>query len=57
MIDAMARSPAWEREAARRRWRLLYLPRREFEAFLRTETRSIGEALARLGLVQAREVE
>jgi tripartite-type tricarboxylate transporter receptor subunit TctC len=53
----MARSPAWEQEAARRRWRLFYLPRREFEAFLRTETRSIEGIIARLGLSQPREVD
>jgi hypothetical protein len=29
----------------------------QIEAFLRTETRSIGDTLARLGLAQAREVE
>jgi putative tricarboxylic transport membrane protein len=57
MVDAMARSRAWEREAARRHWRLLYLPRREFDAFLRTETRSIESVLARLGLAQPREVD
>ena len=57
MVEAMARSPAWEREAARRRWRLLYLPRQEFEAFLRTETRSIKDTLARLGLAQPREAD
>jgi putative tricarboxylic transport membrane protein len=55
MVEAMARSPAWEREAARRRWRLLYLPRREFEAFLWTETRSVENTLARLGFMQPRE--
>ena len=33
------------------------LPRREFEAFLRTEMRSIEDILARLGLAQPREVD
>ncbi|MBD0272873.1 MAG: tripartite tricarboxylate transporter substrate binding protein [Acetobacteraceae bacterium] len=55
LVEAMARSPAWEREAARRRWRLLYLPRREFELFLRTEMRSVEATLARLGLGQPRQ--
>jgi hypothetical protein len=51
----MARSLAWEQEAAQRRWRLLYLPRREFEPFLRTEMRSIEATLARLGFGQPRQ--
>ena len=54
LVEAMARSPAWEREAAQRRWRLLYLPRREFEPFLRTEMRSVEATLARLGLGQSK---
>ena len=57
LIEAMVRSPAWEREAARRRWRLLYLPRREFEPFLRTEMRSVEATLARLGLGQPRQTD
>ena len=57
LVGAMARSPAWEREAAQRRWRLLYLPRREFEPFLRTEMRSVEATLARLGLGQPRQTD
>jgi putative tricarboxylic transport membrane protein len=55
LIAAMVRSPAWEREAQQRRWRVLYLPRREFEAFLRTEMRSVEATIARLGLGQPRQ--
>jgi len=57
LIQEMVRSPAWEREAARRRWRPLYLPRREFEPFLRTEIRSVEAVLARLGLGQPRQAD
>ena len=57
MIDAMVRSPAWEQEVARLRWRPLYLPRREFDAFLRTEMRSTERILGQLGLVQSRQVD
>lgn len=55
MIEAMVRSPAWEQELARSRWRPLYLPRREFEAFLRTEMRSTERILGQLGLSQPRQ--
>jgi putative tricarboxylic transport membrane protein len=57
LVEGMVRSPAWEREAAQRRWRLLYLPRREFEPFLRTEMRSVEATLARLGLGQPRQTD
>ena len=57
LIEAMVRSPAWEREAAQRRWRPLYLPRPEFEPFLRTEMRSVEAILARLGLGQPRQAD
>ena len=57
MIDAMVRSAAWEREAAQQRWQLRYLPRQEFEAFLRTETRSTERILGRLGLTIPRRTE
>jgi putative tricarboxylic transport membrane protein len=56
LVDAMVRSAAWQGEAARRRWQVLYLPRREFEPFLKAEIRSVRQTLARLGLVQPRQL-
>ena len=56
LVDAMVRSAAWQGEATRRRWQVLYLPRREFEPFLKAEIRSVRQTLARLGLVQPRQL-
>ena len=50
LIDGMARSPAWEREAEQRGWLRLYLPRTDFAAFLEAEARSVEGVLKRLGL-------
>ena len=55
LIDAMVRSASWQSETAQRRWQLHYLPRREFELFLRTEIRSVEQILARLGLTLPRQ--
>ena len=55
LIDAMVRSAPWQSETAQRRWQVLYLPRREFEPFLKTEIRSVEQILARLGLTQPRQ--
>ena len=50
LVDDMARSEAWKREAATRGWQELYLPRAEFTDFLRTETASVEGVLKQLGL-------
>ncbi|MCK8783333.1 tripartite tricarboxylate transporter substrate binding protein [Roseomonas sp. NAR14] len=50
LVAAMARSPAWAREVAERRWRPLYLAGPEFTAFLAAERRSMATILAELGL-------
>jgi putative tricarboxylic transport membrane protein len=55
LVDAMVRSPAWQSETTQRRWQVRYLPRREFEPFLRTEMESVEQILARLGLTQPRQ--
>jgi len=57
MIDAMVRSGAWERESSQQRWQNRFLPRQEFEAFLRTEVKSTERILGRLGLTIPRRVE
>jgi putative tricarboxylic transport membrane protein len=55
LVDAMVRSAPWQSETTQRRWQVLYLPRREFEPFLRTELKSVEQILARLGLTQPRQ--
>ena len=50
LVEAMARSPAWRREGEQRGWQQLYMPRREFGAWLQAETRSVEEVLKDLGL-------
>ena len=57
MVETMVRSAVWEREAAQQRWQLRYLPRLEFEAFLRTEVRSTERILGRLGLTMPRRTD
>ena len=54
MIDVMVRSAVWEREATQNRWQLRYLPRAEFETFLKTEIKSVEKTLERLGLTVQR---
>jgi hypothetical protein len=51
----MVHSAPWQNETTQRRWQVLYLPRREFEPFLRTELKSVEQILARLGLTQPRQ--
>ena len=50
LIDAMARSSEWERETTQRGWERIYLPRKDFVAFLNQETKSVEGVLKRLGL-------
>jgi putative tricarboxylic transport membrane protein len=50
LIEAMAKSPEWAKEAADRDWQRIYQPRAEFAAFLEKETKSIETILKRLGL-------
>jgi putative tricarboxylic transport membrane protein len=51
LIDAMAASPAWTREAEARGWQLIHQPRAAFTAFLEAETRNVEILLKDLGLV------
>ena len=50
MVQAMAASEAWQREAQARGWTPLYQPRAAFAEFLETEGRSMEAILKRLGL-------
>jgi len=50
LIDGLARSSAWEREATQRGWQRIFLPRREFARFVEAEAASIEEVLKDLGL-------
>ena len=55
LVDAMVRSAAWQSETTQRRWQVRYLPRQEFEPFLRTELKSVEQILTRLGLTEPRQ--
>jgi putative tricarboxylic transport membrane protein len=50
LVDAMARSPAWQREGETRGWQPLYQPRREFTTWLQGETHQVEGVLKELGL-------
>ncbi len=50
LVEAMARSGAWQSECERRGWQQLYLPRREFAPWLSQETASVEAVLKDLGL-------
>jgi putative tricarboxylic transport membrane protein len=50
LMEAMATSSAWQREAAQRGWQRLYQPRAAFAAFLEAEARAVEAVLKRLGL-------
>ena len=55
LVDAMVRSGAWQSETTQRRWEVFYLPRQEFEPFLRTEMESVEQILARLSKAKPRQ--
>jgi putative tricarboxylic transport membrane protein len=50
LIEAMANGEPWRREAEQRGWQRIYLPRREFAAFLDAETWAVEAVLKDLGL-------
>lgn len=50
LIDAMAKSSAWQHEAEQRGWQHLHQSQTEFAAFLEAEARALEAVLKRLGL-------